>query len=432
MGALLVGGHPGLGRSRCSASACAGGWASGLGVLDGLGGAVLVAALGLGLVWLGGAVALHTPGARELREPIQRSAILQRAQRRAAAVGPDAEARSRASTRSPRSAARSPTCAPPDSRDRARPAGARGRRAAWSGCSAPPAGWACRAAAGWRATASVVTNAHVVAGQDDTTVQLGGDGRAPRRRGGPLRPAQRPRRPARARPRGRARAADRTSGARPGTVGRDPRLPRERPLRRAARPPRRDRRPCSPRTPTAAGRSAPDHADARPRALGQLGRARWSTARGRVLTTIFAATVSDGGRSGFGVPDSIVAEALGARRRAGRHRALRALSALRGPRATASRSADSRGDQLLGVGAQPAQVDLAGVVEVVARLGRARPGGASSARLQRVAELVVDRVGDAVEDDVEDRPGPLDQAPVLDLVEAALAGALARCRATAA
>jgi S1-C subfamily serine protease len=32
--------------------------------------------------------------------------------------------------------------------------------------------------------------------------------------------------------------------------------------------------------------------------------------RGRVVTTIFAATVSDGGRSGYGVPDSVVADAL--------------------------------------------------------------------------------------------------------------------------
>jgi S1-C subfamily serine protease len=31
---------------------------------------------------------------------------------------------------------------------------------------------------------------------------------------------------------------------------------------------------------------------------------------GRVVTTIFAATVSDGGQSGFGVPDSIAREAL--------------------------------------------------------------------------------------------------------------------------
>jgi hypothetical protein len=34
-------------------------------------------------------------------------------------------------------------------------------------------------------------------------------------------------------------------------------------------------------------------------------------ASGRVVTTIFAASVSDGGQSGFGVPDSIVRDALG-------------------------------------------------------------------------------------------------------------------------
>ena len=47
-----------------------------LGLLDGLGGALLLGALGLGLARIGGAVALQTPGARDLREPIQRSAIL--------------------------------------------------------------------------------------------------------------------------------------------------------------------------------------------------------------------------------------------------------------------------------------------------------------------------------------------------------------------
>ena len=47
-----------------------------LGVLDGVGGGALVACIGLGLVWIGGAVALQTPGASDLREPIQRSAIL--------------------------------------------------------------------------------------------------------------------------------------------------------------------------------------------------------------------------------------------------------------------------------------------------------------------------------------------------------------------
>jgi hypothetical protein len=34
--------------------------------------------------------------------------------------------------------------------------------------------------------------------------------------------------------------------------------------------------------------------------------------RGRVVTTIFAATVADGGRSGYGVPDPVVADALDA------------------------------------------------------------------------------------------------------------------------
>jgi S1-C subfamily serine protease len=32
---------------------------------------------------------------------------------------------------------------------------------------------------------------------------------------------------------------------------------------------------------------------------------------GRVVTTIFAATVSDGGRSGYGIPGEVIREALG-------------------------------------------------------------------------------------------------------------------------
>src|SRR3954467_11550263 len=48
----------------------------GLGVLDGIGGALLIAAAGLLVCWIAGAVALQTPGARGLRKDIQRSAIL--------------------------------------------------------------------------------------------------------------------------------------------------------------------------------------------------------------------------------------------------------------------------------------------------------------------------------------------------------------------
>src|SRR4051794_8238038 len=48
----------------------------GIGVVDGLGGALLAAAVALGLVWIAGAVALQTPGASRLRADIQRSALL--------------------------------------------------------------------------------------------------------------------------------------------------------------------------------------------------------------------------------------------------------------------------------------------------------------------------------------------------------------------
>src|SRR5919112_132102 len=48
-----------------------------LGLLDGIGGAALIACAGLVLVWVAGAVALQTPGARSLRKAIQRSQIMQ-------------------------------------------------------------------------------------------------------------------------------------------------------------------------------------------------------------------------------------------------------------------------------------------------------------------------------------------------------------------
>src|SRR5437868_6630122 len=47
-----------------------------LGLVDGVGGAVLLGAAGLVLCWVAGAVALQTPGASNLRRPIQRSKIL--------------------------------------------------------------------------------------------------------------------------------------------------------------------------------------------------------------------------------------------------------------------------------------------------------------------------------------------------------------------
>jgi len=145
-----------------------------LGLLDGVGGAVLVACLGLFLVWIAGSVALQTPGARELREPIQRSAILRRLNTVLPPSGPILQALARFD---PLPAIRGPSAnvAPPNAaivRDPdVRAAGRSVVRVLGTACGLGVQG------SGWVAGGGlVVTNAHVVAGQDDTTVQPGGEG----------------------------------------------------------------------------------------------------------------------------------------------------------------------------------------------------------------------------------------------------------------
>jgi hypothetical protein len=143
-------------------------------LIDGLGGSVLVACLGLFLAWIGGAVALQTPGARELREPIQRSAILKELN----AVLPPSGAILQALARfDPFPAVSGPSAnvAPPNARiARDRDVRAAGRsvvRVLGTACGLGVQG------SGWVAgNGLVVTNAHVVAGQDDTTVQPRGEG----------------------------------------------------------------------------------------------------------------------------------------------------------------------------------------------------------------------------------------------------------------
>jgi trypsin-like peptidase/colicin V production protein len=145
-----------------------------IGLLDGVGGSVLVACLGLFLVWIGGAVALQTPGARELREPIQRSAILKELNE----VLPPSGAILKALARfDPFPSIRGPSAdvAPPDAKIARDPDVAAARRSV-----VRVLGTACGLGvqgSGWVAGKGVVvSNAHVVAGQDDTTVQVGGEG----------------------------------------------------------------------------------------------------------------------------------------------------------------------------------------------------------------------------------------------------------------
>ena len=149
MGALLVGGILAA-ALEVLGFRLRGRLGQGLGALDGIGGAVLVGAIGLGLVRLAGAVALHTPGARQLREPIQRSAILQQLN---AALPPSGPLLKTLARFDPFPGIRGPSeVAPPNRRSPTTPRCAPPARA-WSACWAPPAGLACRAAAGWRETA---------------------------------------------------------------------------------------------------------------------------------------------------------------------------------------------------------------------------------------------------------------------------------------
>ena len=145
-----------------------------LGVLDGAGGAVLVGCLALGLAWIAGAVALQTPGARELRQPIQRSKILQELNATLPPSGPILRAFARfdpfPQIDGPRPGVRRPDAA--IARDpEVRAASRSVVRVLGTACGLGVQG------SGWVVgDGLVVTNAHVVAGQDDTTVQVGGEG----------------------------------------------------------------------------------------------------------------------------------------------------------------------------------------------------------------------------------------------------------------
>ncbi len=144
----------------------------GMGLLDGLLGAVLGAALALGIVWIAAAVAGQTPGQGQLRADIQRSAILRRLNQMLPPSGAILNALARLDPL-PSITGPSPDVAAPE------PAIARspGVRSA-SRSVVRVDGTACGLAiegSGWVAGPDlVVTNAHVVAGEQDTTVEVGG------------------------------------------------------------------------------------------------------------------------------------------------------------------------------------------------------------------------------------------------------------------
>ena len=277
-----------------------------LGVLDGAGGAVLVACLGLGIIWIFGAVALQTPGARQLREPIQRSVILRTLNEHLPPSGPILQALARFDP-FPQIQGPAARVRPPDARIARDPdvrrAGRSVVRVLGTACGLGVQG------SGWVAgDGLVVTNAHVVAGQDDTAVQIGGEGehldaeavhfdprndlavlRAPGTDGVP--------------------GLRQNVGARPGTSAAILGFPENGPF--DVQPGRLGQ------TQTVTTQDAYGRGPVRRRITSVRGLVRSGNSggpmvdgRGRVVATIFAATVGDNGRTGFGVPDTLVRDAL--------------------------------------------------------------------------------------------------------------------------
>jgi S1-C subfamily serine protease len=136
---------------------------------DGAGGAALVAAVALGLAWLFGAVALHVPGATELRRDVQRSLILRNLNQLLPPSGPIINALNRVDPR-PDVSGPPPGVGAPESAivsdPQVREAGSSVVRVLGTACGLGVSG------SGWAAAPGlVITNAHVVAGEDDTSVE---------------------------------------------------------------------------------------------------------------------------------------------------------------------------------------------------------------------------------------------------------------------
>jgi S1-C subfamily serine protease len=144
----------------------------GAAIAESSGGAALLVALALGFAWLFGAVALNAPGAKGLRTAVQRSAILRALND---AFPPSSSLINVLHRIDPRLTVSgpSPDVAPPDSKIAHDPevqaAGDSVVRVLGTACGLGVEG------SGWIAAPDlVVTNAHVVAGESDTTVTPAG------------------------------------------------------------------------------------------------------------------------------------------------------------------------------------------------------------------------------------------------------------------
>ncbi len=172
VGALLAGAVMASGLEGIGARARAALRLPGLRLIDGLLGAALTACVGLGVWWIVGAIALQSSGSIQLRQDIQRSAILRGLNGLLPPSGPILHALARfdplPSVRGPVADVPAPTrgiLAAPGVRRAERSV----VRVLGSACGLGVEG------SGWVAGPGlIVTNAHVVAGESDTVVQVGG------------------------------------------------------------------------------------------------------------------------------------------------------------------------------------------------------------------------------------------------------------------
>jgi S1-C subfamily serine protease len=167
-GAVLASGFEGIGaRARMFLRL------PGLRALDGVLGAVLTASVALGIAWIVGAVVLQSAGSTVLRRDIQRSAILQGLNGLLPPSGPILHALARFDPLPSVHGPEANVPAPPGSIVSAPAVRAAG------GSVVKVLGTACGLGiegSGWTAGPGlIVTNAHVVAGELHTTVEVGGD-----------------------------------------------------------------------------------------------------------------------------------------------------------------------------------------------------------------------------------------------------------------
>ena len=176
-GALLIGGIAAVSMEGLAVAARrrllgTAGRRRGVAIAESSGGALLLVALALALAWLFGAVALNAPGAKSLRQAVQRSAILRALND---AFPPSSDLINALNRIDPRVSITgpSPDVAAPDSKiardPEVRAASDSVVRVLGTACGLGVEG------SGWVAGPGlVVTNAHVVAGETDTTVTPAG------------------------------------------------------------------------------------------------------------------------------------------------------------------------------------------------------------------------------------------------------------------